>query len=133
MSAQTLANCNVDPVADELAMIDCMDIPKSWLPANLQNSKKTRKASRVFKQMEEVSNISHNKRMNENAEYAKQNRLDGYAVQVQSGEIDYGKLSLSQEAAIDNNYIKCYADFVRLGIVEPISQDEIAEYEESLS
>lgn len=130
LSAQTLKNCGIDERALMLEMARAIDIPNEWLPVDLRSkkSKHVNAASIIAKKEAEESEL---KKRNEKArsEEVKSLRILKYSKNAEAGEINFGEISEEQQIAIDKAYLECYAHFIELGIVDPITEEEIQDYE----
>jgi len=131
LSAQTLANCGINEAQIERDMASAMDIPNAWLPSHMRSGKsKTVNAASLLKRIASHTQEQTEARQKQERQTAKANRLAVYAEHCDS--IEYSTtLTIEDELRIDAAYVRCYADFVKLGILDPISYDELKEFEDN--
>jgi hypothetical protein len=126
LSANTLKVCGIDEKELLNTMAQAIDIPNSWLPKNLRNETSDsvnaadilkRQAKRKAKRQ-----AQNNKFVNmENEKVLQTERIARYRQQIEQGE----EISFEErEEMIDLAYLKCFASFVELGILEPLSEDD---------
>lgn len=154
LSAATLAKCGIDEKQVMLDMAQCIDIPNEWLPDCLRSekgfhvtnvgnaawnekatafpSKKigSRNAASIIAMIDKQEQEQLAKRQLQAELVRREQIIQAYKRQDDNGATTLSMITtLEDELRIDNAYLACYADFVKLGILEPVTYDEMMEYE----
>jgi hypothetical protein len=135
LSANTLAKCGIDEKALMLDMVEGSYVINKVLPWHLMDERSDdTSVARLFAQLDKQEQEQQAARERQVTQQARASRLalfgefDGV-----EGSIAYCMLpkTIEDELRIDAAYVRCYADFVKFGILEPITYDELKEFEEN--
>jgi len=122
LSVNTLKVCGIDEKELLNTMAQAIDIPNSWLPINLRSKKEESVNAASILKKQAKRQAKKNKLVNmENEKVLQTERIARYRQQIEQGE----EISFEErEEMIDLAYLKCFASFVELGILEPLSEDD---------
>lgn len=131
MSATTLANCGICESTIMREMQEGCYVVNDVLPEQYRSKKsKAVNVAKLFAKLDSEEQERTAARVKQELQTSKANRLALYAQHCDSIEYSTTR-TIEDELRIDAAYVRCYADFVKFGILDPITYDELKEFEDN--
>jgi hypothetical protein len=131
MSETTLANCGICESTIMREMQEGCYVDNNVLPEQYKSKKsKMVNVAKLFAKLDQEEQERTTAKLEQDRKTSKMNRLAVYAEHCDSIEYPI-TTTIEDELRIDAAYVRCYADFIKLGILEPISHDELMDFEDS--
>lgn len=131
LSAKTLANCGIDENQIMREMQEGSYIVNSVLPEQHRSKKsKMVNVSKLLAKLDSEDQERAAARVRQTTQSSRASRIAAYAYLCDSIEYPTTR-TIEDELRIDRAHVRCYADFVKLGILAPITSEELREFEEN--
>jgi hypothetical protein len=131
MSATTLANCGICESTIMREMQEGCYVVNDVLPERYRSDKsKMVNVAKLFAKLDKQEQEQLAKAKLQAELVRREQIIQAYKRQAENGATTLAMITtLEDELRIDNTYLACYADFVKLEILEPVTYDEMMEYE----